>query len=277
MAKVPSKIYARIKSKVKAGWVCSSIDFLDIGNRTAVNQALSRMVKDGLIRRVARGLYDIPQFNVMLNRSSPPRHDQVVMAIARRDGIKILTDNIVHANGLGLTNAVPAKLTYLTDGPSKTVSIGGFDIRMKHVAPSFMNNATSKSGPLFQALLWLGKDIVNSSNNLPKIIQSKVRDDVLVDIKKRVKHLPVWMRPVVNEIAKCNEDWVRQLSRDVAKKDFVSGKVKVEVMQEFEKKSYRQAKFKESCRGLSAEEVMDRASLFSPEDIAKLKIVKMVG
>jgi len=203
MVKVPSKFYARIKSKAKVGWVFSSIDFLDIGNRAAVNQALSRMVKDGLIRRVARGLYDVPQFNVMLNRSSPPRHDQVIMAIARRDGIKILPDNIVHANGLGLTNAVPAKLVYLTDGPSRTVSIGGFDIRMKHVAPSFMNNATSKSGALFQALTWLGKDVVNSSNDLPKIIQSKVRDDVLVDIQKRACSFPAWMKSVIDEIAKC--------------------------------------------------------------------------
>ncbi|OIQ81941.1 hypothetical protein GALL_362920 [mine drainage metagenome] len=200
MVKVPSKIYASIKYKAKSGWVCSPVDFLDVGSRAAVNQALSRMVKDGLIRRVARGLYDVPQFNVMLNRSSPPRHDQVVMAIARRDGIKILTDNIVHANGLGLTNAVPAKLTYLTDGPSKTVSIGGFDIRMKHVAPSFMNNATSKSGPLFQALTWLGKDVAKTSIDLPLIIKSKVRDDVLVDIQKRAGSFPAWMQSVINKV-----------------------------------------------------------------------------
>ena len=121
MNKVPSKIYTRIKYRARFGWVCSPVDFLDLGNRAVVDQALSRMVKGGLIRRIARGLYDMPHFNPMLNAYSPPSHNQIILAISRRDGIRVVSDNIVCANALGLTNAVPAKLTYLTDGPSKIV------------------------------------------------------------------------------------------------------------------------------------------------------------
>ena len=202
MNKAPSKIYARIKSKSKSGWICSPVDFLDIGSRAAVDQALSRMVKDGLIRRIARGLYDMPHFNSMLNASSPPNHSQVIQAISRRDGIRVVSDNIVCANGLGLTNAVPAKLTYLTDGPSKTVNIGGWSLRMKHASPGFMRNATSKSGALFQALTWLGKDVANTSVDLPLIIKSKVQDDVWLDVQKRAGSFPVWMKPVIDAVVK---------------------------------------------------------------------------
>ena len=39
------------------GAVFSSADFLSVGTRTAVDQALFRLMKDGIIVRVARGLY----------------------------------------------------------------------------------------------------------------------------------------------------------------------------------------------------------------------------
>jgi hypothetical protein len=198
MNKVPSKIYARIKAK--PGWVCSPVDFLDIGGRAAVDQALSRMVRAGMIRRLSRGLYDIPQFNKMLNTYSPPGHTQIISAIARRDGIKVVSDNIVYANILGLTNAVPAKLIYLTDGPTKTINVGGWALRMKHVPPKFMRNATSKSGAVFQALTWIGRDVAKSSSDLPLRIKSKVQSDMLINIKNSSNSFPVWMKPVIDRV-----------------------------------------------------------------------------
>jgi hypothetical protein len=140
----------------------------------------------------------------MLNAYSPPNHSQIIQAISRRDGIRVVSDNIVYANGLGLTNAVPAKLTYLTDGPSKIVKIGGWSLRMKHVSPGFMRNATSKSGALFQALTWLGKDVAKTSIDLPLIIKSRVQDDVWLDVQKRSRSFPVWMKLVIDSIAKNN-------------------------------------------------------------------------
>lgn len=194
----PLKIYARIKAK--AGWVCSPVDFLDISGRAAVDQALSRMVRAGMIRRLSRGLYDIPDFNAMLSTYSPPSHTQIIAAISRRDGIKVVSDNIFYANGLGLTNSVPAKLTYLTDGPSKTINVGGWSLRMKHVSPKFMRNATSKSGPVFQALTWLGRDVAKASSDLPLRIKSKAQNDMLTNIKNTSNSFPVWMKPVINNV-----------------------------------------------------------------------------
>lgn len=199
MSAVPAKIYSRMTARSKNGWVCSPVDFLDIGSRATVDQALSRMVKAGMIRRITRGLYDMPRFNTMLNRDSPPRHDQIINAVARRDNIKIIQDNIVHANGLGLTNAVPAKSIFLTDGPTKTVKIGTWIFQMKHVPPAFMSNATSKSGPVFQALIWIGKDVVKSSPDLLLKIRTKVSSDVLTDIDRRSKKFPAWMKSVIDK------------------------------------------------------------------------------
>lgn len=198
MNKVPSRIQSRIKARSKLGWVFSPVDFLDVGSRAAVDQALSRMVKAGVVRRLARGLYDVPRFNALLNSYAPPDHNQIIQAISRRDGIRVVNDNVVHANGLGLTNAVPAKLTYLTDGPSKTIKVGGWSMRMKHATPAFMSIATSKSGPVFQALMWLGKDVAKTSNDLPLKIRTKVPVNVMADVKRRANRFPVWMKHVID-------------------------------------------------------------------------------
>ena len=56
---------AQIKMRDQ-GWVFSASDFLDLGSRPAVDKALSRMAAATTIRRVARGLYDVPRQHPVL-------------------------------------------------------------------------------------------------------------------------------------------------------------------------------------------------------------------
>lgn len=198
MNRSAAKIKAIISAKASADWVFSAADFLDVESRTAVSGVLSRMAKSGLVRRLARGFYDVPQFNALLNDYAPPSHEQVILAITRRYDIKIIADNVVHANGLGLTNAVPAKLIYLTNGSSKSITIGGWTLKLKHVSSTFMGNADSSSGPLFQALTWLGQSVVGASIDLPAKIRSSVSSEALADAKMRAGLFPPWMRPVID-------------------------------------------------------------------------------
>ena len=62
MASVADKIMNRVSDQ-PTGWVCTPKDFVDLGSRQAVDQALSRLVKAGKLRRVSRGLYDKPRFS----------------------------------------------------------------------------------------------------------------------------------------------------------------------------------------------------------------------
>lgn len=196
MDSVRSKVLLRIKSK-KRGWVFTTADFLDVGSRSAVDQALSRLAASE-VRRLARGFYDVPTISKYTGNVAPADPQQIMKAIARRDGIKILSDNVVHANGLGFTNAVPAKLIYLTDGPTKSLKIGCWTLRMKHVSPEFMRNATSKSGSLFQALTWLGEGV----SNIEDLLTANVSEDLLNDAIKNMNHYPAWMSEVINNSKK---------------------------------------------------------------------------
>ena len=84
-------------------------DFLDLGERDAVDKVLQRLTRAGTLRRVYRGLYDKPSLNRLTQKNSPPDPREVIDTIARRDQIRVLVDGMTAANDLGLTNTVPAK------------------------------------------------------------------------------------------------------------------------------------------------------------------------
>ena len=56
MTTIADKIMKRIRAKGRGKWVCTVRDFLELGGRAAVDQALSRLAKAGNLRRVGRGL-----------------------------------------------------------------------------------------------------------------------------------------------------------------------------------------------------------------------------
>ena len=78
------KIKRRIIGKGR-GAVFTPADFLDLGSRASVDQTLSRLTDQGVIRRLARGIYDYPKTSPRLGRLSPDP-DAVAAAIARKDG-----------------------------------------------------------------------------------------------------------------------------------------------------------------------------------------------
>ena len=146
MTSMADKIMNRGAAYASGRWVCTPKDFLDLGSREAVDQALSRLVKAGQLRRVSHGLYDMPRFSNVLKRLAPVDLDAAIAALARRDGARIMPDGLVAANHLGLTNAVPAKVSYVTDGHSRTLKIDGRTVRFRHAGPSVMQWAGKTGG-----------------------------------------------------------------------------------------------------------------------------------
>lgn len=63
--KVVSRIYGNGR-----GWAFSQVDFADLGSRSAIDLALHRRGKEGLIRRVIRGIYDYPRYSKILGKAS---------------------------------------------------------------------------------------------------------------------------------------------------------------------------------------------------------------
>lgn len=200
MARIPQKIMERVSAHGKGRWVCGPKDFADLGTREAIDQALSRLVKAGHLRRVGHGLYDMPRMSNVLKRPAPVDLDAAIEALARRDGVRLIPDGLVAANQLGLTNAVPANACYVTDGYTRTLTIDGRTVRLRHAGPRVMQWAGKPSAPVAQALRWLGQDLATD----PRVVSTlrrRLPEDVKRDLLQNSVDLPGWALPLARSIA----------------------------------------------------------------------------
>jgi hypothetical protein len=157
MQTMRDQIVARIE-RLGEGKAFSAKDFLDIASRGTIDMALTSLTRRGIIRRVRRGLYDMPKFNRALGGELSPDIDEAARAIARRQRWKIVPEGAWAANLLGLTTQVPAKIIYLTDGPNNEVPIGRRSIHFKHARPKVIAGLEGKFALVVQALRHLGRE-----------------------------------------------------------------------------------------------------------------------
>ena len=157
---VQSKVLDRIYGKGR-GWVFTPKRFLDLGSRDAVDQALFRLSQQGTIRKLSRGLYDYPKQHPQLGLLNPDP-DSVAKAISEKDEIRLQPSGAFAVNRLGLSQQVPAKMVYLTDGAEKSVMVGNQTIQLRRTTPKNMATAGSISGLVIQAFRYLGKEGITS-------------------------------------------------------------------------------------------------------------------
>ena len=179
-------------------WVFTPKDFLDLGTPHAVGMTLLRLVRDGRIRRLARGLYDCPKKHPVLGLLSPPA-EAIAEALAGRNGTRIQASGAYAANLLHLSDQVPAKIVYHTDGASRQVRVGRQTIILKQAAPSRLRAHDRMSGLLIQALRYLGKANITEERvkQLHRLLSPKDRRQLLKDLPSA----PVWMHLHLRAIA----------------------------------------------------------------------------
>ena len=198
MQTMRNQIVTRIE-RLGYGKAFSAKDFLDIASRTTIDVMLADLATDGKIRRIRRGLYDMPKVNPALGGKLSPDIDEAAQAIARRQRWKLVPEGAWAANLLGLSTQVPAKIIYLTDGPTKVVEIGRRSIHFKHARPKAMAGLEGKLALLVQALRHLGKENVGT-REIEKIrakLSQKEKDRLLKDTRFSVD----WIYDVAKQIA----------------------------------------------------------------------------
>jgi hypothetical protein len=195
MQSIGNKILKRVHGN-GLGWVFVATDFLDLGNRAAVDQALSRLARDGVIRRLRRGMYDYPRRHPLLGQLSPTP-DDIARTMARKAGQSVQASGAQAANMLGLSTQVPARPVYVTDGPSRAVRIGSQTVRFRH-ARRFAG-AGRPSRTVFLALSHIGKDRVTED------VISQLRANLSLKDKRAlmrdVRYATTWMQPVIARVA----------------------------------------------------------------------------
>ena len=180
------------------GAVFVPTDFLSFGSRQAVDIVLHRLVRKGTIRRLARGIYDFPKEHPKIGKLQPSP-EKIAEALVGRDCTRIQPTGAYAANILGLSEQVPAKVVFLTDGPSRTVKIGTTTIQLRRTTPKNMAMAGRLSGLLVQALRELGKEHITPERieHLKRTIPLNARKELLKDIR----FAPEWMHSIFKELA----------------------------------------------------------------------------
>ena len=194
---IEQAMFKRIKARGD-GWVFSPVDFVDLGNRNAVDKALSRMAGDGSVRRVARGLYDVPKRHPLVGLTAPSI-DQVAKAVAGKSGTRLQPTGAYAANLLGLSDQVPAKVVFLTDGRSKRIQLGKLTIALKQTSPRIMATAGTISGAIIQALRYLGKDHVTEET--VKRLDRRLSPDDRKQLLKDLAYAPAWIALIMRKLA----------------------------------------------------------------------------
>ena len=184
------------------GWVFTPANFSDLGSRDAVASALKRYRQSGLIRQLARGLYDYPRTEPELGMLTPSP-DSVARALAGRDAVRLQPSGAYAANLLGLSPQIPMKIVYLTDGRSKTVQIGEKQIILKRTTPRNMATAGKISGLVIQALRHLGQKHVDEDviARLCRRLDADARKQLLKD----VRFAPTWIVDIMRRLGKKKE------------------------------------------------------------------------
>ena len=180
------------------GKVYTTKDLGQFGNRAAVDQALSRLARDGTVQRLARGLYYYPKTNPRLGIVVSPNADEIAAALARQTGSRIAPSGALAANRLGLSTQVPAKHVYLTDGRSREVRVGNQMFAMKHVAPKELPLGNPVSAAVIQALRYLGSDSIDDAviSRLRRRLSAKQRQQLLRD----ARYTTDWIADIVRKI-----------------------------------------------------------------------------
>jgi hypothetical protein len=207
-----SDLKSAIESVLKAGgaghvWVPT--DFAALGSRDAVDKTLQRMVRSGELRRIDRGLYDRPSINRLTKRATTADYRAVVDAIARRDQLRLLVDGMTAANDLGLTDAVPARITIHTDARRRDVKLENLVIEFKQTAPSRLYWAGRPAMRVVQALHWLKDTLATDRQRilgkLSKLLADPAHGETLrKDLLAGFSTLPSWMQTLVRELPGCD-------------------------------------------------------------------------
>jgi hypothetical protein len=150
------------------------------------------------LRRRSRGLYDKPRQDPLLG-TLWPSVDAVVAALTSQDKLRLQPTEAYAANLLGLSDPVPARVEFLTDGTSRTASAGPMQIVLKRTTPRQMAAAGRTSGLVIQALRSLGAEHLTPQrmSKLRRMIPAAQRRALLDGLTLA----PAWLQPTRRTLA----------------------------------------------------------------------------
>ncbi|MBA4137856.1 MAG: hypothetical protein C0518_11110 [Opitutus sp.] len=192
---IDGKILRSIRAR-RSAQAFSAKDFVDIGRPDAIRQALSRLARDGALRRIRRGVYDLPRQHPILGQTAPDP-TAIVTSLLRDTGAQWQFTGAYAANQLGLSEQVPAKIIIYTDASPRKIRLGKLTLTFRKVVPRSLLGAGRPAGLVVQALRHLKRHL--TPRHIAQLRQ-QLDADTKAELASLAPQLPAWMRPHLDDI-----------------------------------------------------------------------------
>jgi hypothetical protein len=171
-------ISSQIENKIKRsrpGQIILPSDFKDLGTSTAIRKTLSRLVDQKVLVRMGQGVYVIPIHDKLFGEVLPSM-EEIAASLAEKEHVKIMPTGQYALNKIGLSNQVPMKMVFLTNGTKKNITIGKSSILFQPTTTKKLAMVGSISSLLFLGLEELDLNRLKESE-LEKIIALLKKED----------------------------------------------------------------------------------------------------
>lgn len=196
MQSIDDKIFNTLK-KCGRGTIFSSADFRALGEAKSVSKTISRMADSGAIIKVARGIFCYPKVDKVLGLGVlQPSIDDIAQYVAKRDKARIVPTGMYALNFLGLSQQIPLKVVYLTDGSPRHILVRGKNtINFVKTAPKNLAFTNKLAMLTTFALKELGESNLtqDQASKLKGLLAHESKDS----IKKDFRLMPVWIQNTI--------------------------------------------------------------------------------
>lgn len=168
-----------------------------------VTKLLAQFEKDGLITRIAKGVYvkaKKTRFGVIY-----PSAYELVTEIAKRDKAIVFPTGETAANRLGFSTQVPMNACFITSGTPRKLKLGNRTITLKHGVPRNFAYKGKLMPELVQALRSIGEDSITKSveNRIAQLLSATQETDT---IEHDLLLAPVWVRQIIKRNLKTSNN-----------------------------------------------------------------------
>ena len=183
--------------KASRGELFFADDFSKYGTPENIRLTLFRLENEGILERLAHGIYLKPKQDEVLGNIYP-NMDEIAKEIAKRDKARIAPTGVLALYLLGLTTQIPLKAVYLTDGSQREIKIGNRTIKFKRTVPRSFEIKDALLHLIVQAFKEKGQR--NISDDFLQKIQSAVQKLDEKVIQTQLKYAPVWIQKIINNL-----------------------------------------------------------------------------
>jgi hypothetical protein len=167
-----------------------------------VTKLLARFEKEGLITRIAKGVY-VKARNTRFGIIYPSAFE-LVKEIAKRDKAHVIPTGDTAANRLGFSTQVPMNANFLTSGTPRILKLGNRTVTLKHGVPKHFAYQGKLMPELVQALRSIGEENITEADE-KRIVQLLHETPETETIEHDLLLAPVWVRQLIKRNIKKQE------------------------------------------------------------------------